>query len=55
MLIKLEFRKSEAEYILHVLKINDENGIRTIKECTEYFNGDGYYLAFTKNLMLILF
>ena len=48
ILIKLEFCKSEAEYILDVLKINDENGIRSIKECVEYFNGDGYYLAFTK-------
>ena len=49
ILIKLKFRKSEAEYILDVLKINDENGIRSIKECVEYFNVDGYYLAFTKN------
>ena len=49
MLIKLEFRKSEDEYILDILKINDENGIRSIRECVEYFNGDRYYLAFTKN------
>ena len=48
--IKLEFRKSEAEYILDVLKINDENGIGSIRECMQYFNGDGYYLAFTKKI-----
>ena len=33
--IKLEFRKSEAEYILDVLKINDENGIGSIRECMQ--------------------
>ena len=47
ILIKLEFHESETEYILDVFKINDENGIRGIKECFEYF--DGYYIAFPKN------
>ena len=44
--IKLEFHESQGEYILDVLKINDENGIERIRECIQYFNG--FYLTLTR-------
>ena len=46
--IKLEFHESQGEYILDVLKINDENGIESIRECIQYFNDNGFYLTFTR-------
>ena len=46
--IKLEFHESQGEYILDVLKINDENGIGGIRECIQYFNSNGFYLTFTR-------
>ena len=48
ILVKLEFQESEGEYFLDIFKINDENGIESIRECVQYFNGNGYYLTFTK-------
>ena len=48
ILVKLEFQESQGEYILDMLKINDENGIESIRECIEYFNDNGFYLTFTK-------
>ena len=48
ILVKLEFQESQGEYILDMLKINDENGIESIRECIEYFNDNGFYLTFTR-------
>ena len=48
ILVKLEFQESQGEYILGMLKINDENGIESIRECIEYFNDNGFYLTFTR-------
>ena len=45
--IRIEFHESQGEYILDVLKINDENGIESIRECIQHFNGNGFYLTFT--------
>ena len=47
--VKLEFQESQGEYFLDMLKINDENGIESIRECIEYFNDNGFYLTFTRN------
>ena len=41
ILVKLEFQESQGEYILDMLKINDENGIESIRECIEYFYDNG--------------
>ena len=46
--IRLEFHESQGEYILDVLKINDENGIESIRVCIQHFNGNGFYLTFTR-------
>ena len=46
--IRLKFHESQGEYILDVLKINDENGIESIRECIQYFNDNGFYLTFTR-------
>ena len=48
ILVKLEFQESQGEYILDMLKINDENGIESIRECIEYSNDNGFYLTFTR-------
>ena len=48
ILVKLEFQESQGEYILDAFKINDENGIETIRECIEYSYDDGFYLTFTR-------
>ena len=48
ILVKLEFQESQGEYILDTLKINDENGIESIRECIEYSNDNGFYLTFTR-------
>ena len=48
ILVKLEFQESQGEYILDMLKINDENGIESIRECIEYINDNGFYLTFTR-------
>ena len=34
--IRLEFHESQGEYNLDVLKINDENGIESIRECIQW-------------------
>ena len=34
--IRLELHESQGEYILDVLKINDENGIESIRECIQW-------------------
>ena len=47
ILVKLEFQESQGEYILDAFKINDENGIESIREYIEYFN-EGFYLIFTR-------
>ena len=54
ILVKLEFQESQGEYILDMLKINDENGIESIRECIDYSKDNGFYLTFTKNFTLIL-
>ena len=41
ILVKLEFQESQGEYILDAFKINDENGIESIREYIEYFNDGG--------------
>ena len=48
IIVKLEFQDSQGEYMLDMLKINDDNGIESIRECIEYFNEAGFYLSFTK-------
>ena len=48
IIVKLEFQESQGEYILDMLKINDDNRIESIRECIEYFNDTGFYLSFTK-------
>ena len=48
ILVKLEFEESQGEYFLDILKINDENGIESIREFVQYFNDNGYYMTFTK-------
>ena len=48
ILVKLEFQESQGEYILDILKIDDENGIESMRECVQFFNDNGYYLKFTK-------
>ena len=48
ILVKLEFQESQGEYFLGIFKINDENGIESIRECVQYFNDNGYYMTFTK-------
>ena len=46
--IRLKFQGSQNEYILDLVKINDENGIKYIKDSIQYFHGCGLYLTFTK-------
>ena len=48
ILVQLEFQESQGEYILDTLKINDENGIESIRKCIEYSNNNGFYLTFTR-------
>ena len=48
ILVKLEFQESQGEYILDAFKINDENGIESIRECIEHYNDIGFYLTFTR-------
>ena len=48
ILVKLEFHESRGEYTLDMLKINDENGIESVREYIEYFNDSGFYLKFTR-------
>ena len=48
--IRLEFHESQSEYILDMISINDENGIRYINEYINYFNDNGFYLTFTKKI-----
>ena len=45
--IRLEFQGSQNEYILDLVKINDENGIKYIKDSIQYFHDCGLYLTFT--------
>ena len=48
ILVKLEFQESQGEYILDALKINDENGIESMRECIEHYNDNGFYITFTR-------
>ena len=48
ILVKLEFQESQGEYFLDVLKVNDQNGIESVRECIQYFNDNGFYLTFTR-------
>ena len=48
IIIKLEFHISDGYYYLDILKINDENGIETLKDRIQYFDDIGFYLTFTR-------
>ena len=48
IIIKLEFHISDGYYYLDILKINDENGIETLRDRTQYFDDIGFYLTFTR-------
>ena len=48
ILVKLEFQESQGEYFIDILKINDENGIESMREYVQYFNDNRYYITFTK-------
>ena len=46
--IKLSFHLSDGEYHIDILKINDDNGIETIKDIIQSFEDNGFYLTFTR-------
>ena len=46
--IKLSFHLSDGEYHIDILKINDDNGIETIKDIMQSFEDNGFYLTFTR-------
>ena len=46
--MKLEFQESQGEYILDVFRINDENGIESIRECIEHYNDNVFNLTFMR-------
>ena len=46
--IRLKFHESQSEYLLDMISINDENGIKYIKDSIQYFTDNGLYLTFTK-------
>ena len=46
--IKLSFHLSDGEYHMDILKINDDNGVETIKDTIQSFEDNGFYLTFTR-------
>ena len=48
IIIKLEFHISDGYYFLDILKINDDNGIETLRDRIQYFDDNGFYLTFTR-------
>ena len=48
IIITLYFDLSHGEYRIDILKINDDNGIETIRDRIEYFDVLGFYPTFTK-------